>query len=55
MASRIGAKAAGDEILVSDTLKTLTESAGDLRFESSGETELKGLAGRHLIHRVVWR
>lgn len=55
MASRIGTKAAGDEILVSDTLKTLTESAGDLRFESSGETELKGLAGRHLIHRVVWR
>jgi eukaryotic-like serine/threonine-protein kinase len=55
MASRIGAKAAGDEILVSDTLKTLTESAGDLRFEDCGETELKGLAGRHLIHRVVWQ
>ncbi len=55
MASRIGAKAAGDEILVSDTLKTLTESAGDLRFESVSEMELKGLAGRHLIHRVVWR
>ena len=55
MASRIGAKAAGDEILVSDTLKTLTESAGDLRFESCGEMALKGLAGRHFIHRVVWQ
>jgi class 3 adenylate cyclase len=53
LAARIADQARGGEILVSSVVKQLTESAGDVRFESERELELEGLAGRHLVYRVV--
>jgi class 3 adenylate cyclase len=54
LASRIASKARGGEILVSSLLHELTESGGDVRFGESHEFELKGLAGRHRVHEVLW-
>ncbi len=54
LAARIAALAHGGEILVSATLRDLTESAGDLRFAEVGEVQLKGLAGTHRIYKAIW-
>ncbi len=54
VAARIAALAQEGEILVSSTLRDLTESAGDLRFGEAGEFPLKGLSGLHRLYRVVW-
>jgi len=54
LAARIAAQAKGGEIVASQLLKQLTESAGDLRFDSEREVELKGLSGLHRIHSVSW-
>ena len=53
VAARIASLARGGEILVSSTLRDLTESAGDLRFGEAGEVQLKGLSGTHRLYRVV--
>jgi class 3 adenylate cyclase len=55
IASRIGAHARGGEILVSSTLKDLTEHTGDLRFDTGREVELKGLTGIHRLYSVNWQ
>ncbi|HVA77274.1 MAG TPA: AAA family ATPase [Candidatus Binataceae bacterium] len=54
VASRIGARARGGEILVSATLKDLTESAGDLAFGAGRDLELKGLSGAHRVYALQW-
>jgi class 3 adenylate cyclase len=54
VAARIASIAQGGEILVSSTLRELTESAGDLRFADAGEVELKGLSGTRRVYRAVW-
>jgi class 3 adenylate cyclase len=54
VAARIAATAGGGEILVSSTLRELTESAGDLLFEEAGEVELKGLSGTFHLYRAIW-
>ena len=54
LAARIAALAHGGEILVSATMRDLTESAGDLRFADVGEVHLKGFAGTHRIYRAIW-
>ncbi len=54
LAARIAGLARGGEILVSSTFRDLTESAGDLRFESAGEVELKGLSGKHRLFKAIW-
>jgi eukaryotic-like serine/threonine-protein kinase len=53
LAARIADQARGGEILASSVVKQLTESAGDVRFESERELELEGLAGTHMVYRVV--
>jgi class 3 adenylate cyclase len=53
VAARIADKASGGEILASSVVKQLTESAGDVGFEDAREVELAGLAGTHVLHRVV--
>jgi class 3 adenylate cyclase len=53
VAARIADQAHGGEILVSSVVKQLTESAGDVRFEEGREVELAGLAGTHVVYRVV--
>ncbi|MGC1678550.1 MAG: AAA family ATPase [Candidatus Binataceae bacterium] len=54
LASRIGARAQGGEILVSATLRELTVSAGDLNFDTGREMELKGLSGTHRVYALEW-
>jgi class 3 adenylate cyclase len=53
VAARIADAASGGEILASAVVKQLTESAGDIRFEDGREVELAGLAGTHVLYRVV--
>jgi class 3 adenylate cyclase len=53
LAARIADQARGGEILASSVVKQLTESAGDVRFESERELELDGLAGTHTVYRVI--
>ncbi len=53
MAARIADQADGGEILASSVVKQLTESAGDLRFESERDVELDGLTGTHTVYKVV--
>ena len=55
IASRIGAQARGGEILVSATLKELTENTGDLRFDAGRDVELKGLTGAYRLYSVIWQ
>ena len=53
VAARITDEARGGEILASSVVKQLTESAGDVGFEDAREVELAGLAGTHVLYRVV--
>jgi class 3 adenylate cyclase len=54
-AARVGAAADGGEILVSTLLKELTGSTAEFEFGPGREVRLKGLAGTHQVHPVVWR
>jgi len=54
LAARIAALARGGEILVSSTMRDLTETAGDLRYVEVGETHLKGFAGVQRLYRAIW-
>jgi len=53
MASRIASRATGGEVLVSSLLRELVESSGDFQFEARRPVTLKGLSGRHRLHRVT--
>jgi class 3 adenylate cyclase len=53
LAARITDQARGGEILASSVVKELTESAGDLRFESERELELDGLTGKYTVYKVT--
>ncbi len=54
LAARIASMAAGGEVLVSDAMHQVL--AGDERFvfAEQREAELKGLSGRHRMHRLDW-
>jgi class 3 adenylate cyclase len=54
MAARIAAQALGGQILVSELLKQLTASAGDLRFDVPREVELKGIAEPQRVCELIW-
>jgi class 3 adenylate cyclase len=51
IAARIAAKAGANEVLVSPTVQDLVVGSG-LRFEQTGEHELKGAPGRWALHRL---
>jgi class 3 adenylate cyclase len=53
VAARIADQAGGGEILASAVVKQLTESSGDVNFEESRDVELAGLAGTHVVYKVV--
>ncbi len=55
LAARIADHAAGGEILVSSTLKELTETDPSLSFEPLGGLAFKGLRGTHEVYEVRWR
>jgi peptide/nickel transport system substrate-binding protein len=49
--ARVGAKARGDEVLVSSTIRDVLAGAG-LKFSDRGEQTLKGVDGRWRLHAV---
>lgn len=54
LAARIASQAGGGQILVSSLLKDLTDSAGDIEFDSGTEIELKGLTGKQRVYAISW-
>jgi class 3 adenylate cyclase len=54
VAARIGALAAGDEILVSETLRALVGTSAVCRFGRAREHALKGLTGQHVVYAARW-
>ena len=53
LAARITDHAAGGEIVASEVVKQLADSAGDVRFENERKLELNGLAGTHTVFSVT--
>lgn len=53
MAARIAAAARGDEVLVSDAVRTELDGADGLRFRRHRSLRLKGLPGRHRVYAVT--
>ncbi len=53
LAARVAAQAQGGEVLVSDLVLGLVAGVDRFRFGPGRETELKGLAGRHLLHPLL--
>lgn len=54
VASRLAGAARGGEVLVSEITKALTESGGDLRFDTTREVTLKGLSGTQQAWTLDW-
>ena len=54
-AARIMAKAEGEQILVSDVLKSILGSAKELRFKDHRRVQLKGFPERWRLWEVAWR
>jgi len=54
-AARIMARAEGDQILVSDTLKAVLGAAKDLEFRDHKRIRLKGFTDRWRLWEVAWR
>ncbi|HET8943220.1 MAG TPA: AAA family ATPase, partial [Dehalococcoidia bacterium] len=54
-AARIAAKAAGSQIFVSETVKSLLGSAKEVRFVDRGRYRLKGFDGRWRLHEIIWQ
>jgi SARP family transcriptional regulator, regulator of embCAB operon len=55
VAARIAAQCAGGQIAVSDLVKRLVDSAGDLSFDEGRDVILKGLRERQRVHTVRWQ
>lgn len=53
LAARVAAQAQGGEVLVSDLVLGLVAGIDRFRFGPGRETELKGLAGRHVLHPLL--
>ena len=54
VAARIANEANGGEILVSSLVREIIEPRGDISFGESRSVELKGIAGGHVVHPIVW-
>jgi len=54
VAARVADEAAGNEVLVTDAVAEGAASEAVV-FEASREVALKGLPGRHRVHRARWR
>ncbi|MCH7697400.1 MAG: protein kinase [Chloroflexi bacterium] len=55
LAARIAAHASAGQILVSSLLKELTNSTGDIDFDSGTEVELKGISETQQLFAVGWQ
>jgi len=54
-AARVAAKAAGGQILISDTVKGVLGPAQGVQFIDRGRFRLKGFGERWRLHEVVWQ
>jgi class 3 adenylate cyclase len=54
MASRVADQADGGEILVSSLVREIVEPRGDIVFGEPRSAALKGLAGEHRLHPILW-
>lgn len=54
LAARIAAQAVGAQVLVSQDVRDAVESLDEFRFDAPRAAELKGLAGRHRMHPLLW-
>ncbi len=54
VAARIGAQAAGGEILVSALTRAILETRREVEFGPPRVEDLKGLSGTHTLHPVIW-
>ena len=55
MAARVGALATGGEVLATAAVAQSLDDDAAVELVEMGEVELKGLPGRHVVHRVVTR
>jgi class 3 adenylate cyclase len=55
LAARISAMAKGGTIFISEIVRALIIGSTDFKLRRLGEFELKGIAGRHVLHEVVWQ
>ena len=54
-AARITTAAGAGEVLVSDATRAMVGGAAAFRFAETDLVALKGLEGRHILHRLDWR
>lgn len=54
LAARIANEAKGGEILISSLVREIVDARGDLQFGEPRVVELKGIAGSHTVHPVLW-
>ena len=54
-AARVANEAHGGEILVSSLLRQIVDTMGDLEFGEPRQVALKGIAGTHALHPLLWR
>jgi class 3 adenylate cyclase len=54
LAARIASQASGAQVLVSQDVHDAVATLGEFRFDLPREAELKGLAGRHRMHPLIW-
>ncbi|MCC2656911.1 MAG: adenylate/guanylate cyclase protein [Panacagrimonas sp.] len=54
LAARIASQASGAQVLVSQDVHDAVADLGEFRFDAPREAELKGLAGRHRMHPLIW-
>jgi class 3 adenylate cyclase len=54
VAARIANLADGAEILVSNVVREITSSRGDIRFGQARPVTLKGIEGEHEVSEVLW-
>ena len=54
LASRIAARALGEQVLVSSLVRELTQSSGEFVFGDPVEVQLKGLSGTHRVQELMW-
>lgn len=54
LAARIASQASGAQVLVSQDVHDAVAALDEFRFDLPREAELKGLAGRHRMHPLIW-
>jgi class 3 adenylate cyclase len=54
LAARVGDRAQGGEIPVSEVVRTVGGSLAGVEFRDAGRKQLKGIKGRQRVYEVAW-